>query len=173
MGIRQTLNRNPVLSGVAAAMIVVLVLAAQLRRGGAGRERVPPPPGEAKQFFTVDDGKNWFVDDAARVPPFKHEGKDAYRVIVYRCPDGDTFPARLERFAEPARKRLQDAVDRARARGEAIESATAGLNPEMEVKRPGQREWVRYTPKTMKEYAAVMEVQCPDGSHEVEQVFPD
>src|SRR5688572_13275444 len=128
-------------------MIVGMVVATQLKRGCSDGERELPPPDEAKQFFTTDDGRNWFTDDAAKVPPFKHEGKDAYRVVVYRCTEGDEFAARLERYAEPARKRLQDAVDRARARGDTLPAAAAGFNPEMEVKRPGAPEWVRHTPK--------------------------
>jgi len=66
---------------------------------------------------------------------------------------------------------LQSAVDRA---GGAAPQGEQTFNPEMEVKRPGDKDWVRYTPKTTKEYAAVMEVSCPDGSDETPvEVLPE
>jgi hypothetical protein len=174
VGIRQSLNRNPILSSVIAGAIVVIVSAMQLRNGCSDDDDDElPPPEQRKQFFTIDDGQNWFAADATKVPPFKHQGKDAYRVAVYRCRDGKEFASRLERFPEPARKRLQDGLDQSRARGEPLPDATSSLNPEMEVKRPGQPAWVRYTAKTADAYAAVMEVQCPDGSGDAVRVFPE
>ena len=174
MGIRQTLNRNPVLSGVIAATIVAAVAALQLKRA-CSAPRSSDSSGAARQaFFTVDDGNNWFPADASKVPPFKHQGKDAYRVAVFRCGGGKPFASRLERFGEPVRRRLQDDVDRTIREGKPLPTVGTSYHPEMEIKRPGQTEWVRYTPKTAKEFSDIMEVRCPDGSTSpAESVLPD
>jgi hypothetical protein len=172
VGIRQTLNRNPVLTSAIAAVIIIIIAATQLKRACSA-----PRPDESqdttrKAYFTIDDGINWFPDDASKVPPFKYQGKDAYRVAVFRCAGGKPFVARLERFSEPTRKRLQDAVDANRGKDQAAPAGAPHMD--MEVKRPGEKEWVRLSSKTAKEYTAVMEVRCPDGSSEgIEPVYPD
>ena len=171
MGIRQTLNRNPVLTSAIAAVIIAIVAAMQLKRA-CSAPRPDAPQGTRKAYFTVDDGEHWFADDASKVPPFEYDGKDAYRVAVFRCAGGKPFAARLERFSEPTRKRLQDAVDAAQAGGKPM--PVSAPNAEMEIKRPGEKEWVKQSSKTAKDFAAIMAVRCPDGSAErIEPVFPD
>src|SRR5688500_13766950 len=50
-------------------------------------------------WFTTDDGKTLFTDNARKLPPFDHYGKPAYRAYVYTCDGGKTqFVAFLERY---------------------------------------------------------------------------
>ena len=165
MGIRQKLNDNPALTvGVAAIVIAAAGLVAYRTSCSDDGERADTgrPP---KQFFTTDEGPNpsLFVDDATKVPPFDHDGKPAYRARVYRCAHGKQFVLNLERFNDADRKRLQDAIDRSTsARGHAP-SPDSFFNA-MEVKKPGDKEWVRLTPATREKYERILRPVCPEGS---------
>ena len=57
-------------------------------------------------FFTDDDGKTWFPDDAKRVPPFDRNGKPAVRAHVYKC-GGKTFVNHMERYTPEAKKKVE------------------------------------------------------------------
>src|SRR5690242_15812342 len=87
VGVRETLNRYPRTTMV---MIAIALLAAVYflwsAMGGstAGRSGT-------QAYFSIDDGKTWFVDDGKKIPPFQKGGKDAVRAYVYRCPDGTKF----------------------------------------------------------------------------------
>jgi hypothetical protein len=50
-------------------------------------EARPAPKEEAvtRAFYTTDDGKTWFTDDAERLPPFDHGGKQAVRLYLFSC----------------------------------------------------------------------------------------
>jgi hypothetical protein len=174
VGIRQKLNDNPAMSvGVAAIVIAGAALVAFRTScsGDAVEARSGPP---SRQFFTTDEGPSpqLFVDDATRVPPFDHGGKPAYHARVYRCPHGKQFVACLDRFNEPDRKRLQEAVDRAKAINGHAPPADSFFNA-IEVKKPGDKEWVRLSNATRDRYEAIVKPVCPEGSTAgVERVIP-
>jgi hypothetical protein len=174
VGIRQKLNDNPAMAvGVAVVVIVAATLVA-IRTScsdGDGEPRSGPP---TRQFFTTDEGPNpnLFVDDAAKVPAFDHGGKPAYRARVYRCPHGKQFVAYLERFNETDRKRLQEAVDRAKAINGHAPSQDSFYNA-IEVKKPGDEEWVRLSNATRERFEDIVAPVCPEGSTEgVAPVMP-
>jgi hypothetical protein len=174
VGIRQKLNDNPAIAvGVAAIVIAGAALVAyRTSCSNDGDEPRSGPP--TKLFFTTDDSPNpkLFVDDATKVPPFDHGGKPAYRARVYRCPHGKQFVACLERFNEPERKQLQAAIDRAKALNGRAPSQDSFYNS-VEVKKPGDKEWVRLSNATRERYEDVVNPVCPEGSADgVEPVLP-
>jgi hypothetical protein len=131
--------------------------------------------GKGKQFFSVDDGQKWFVDDASKVPPFEHDGKPAYRAVVYRCKtDGREFVARLERYDDTNRKRIEQLVaNHGGAQSPAGMTQLTQVLQQVEVKRPGDATWVAQTPQATQAYERVMHPQCPaDASHDLEPVIP-
>ena len=160
MGIREKLNDNPARTGGVVATCVAIALLVLLRPGcssprGGGADR-----GDPQEFFTVDDGQTWFAADAAKLPPFDHQGKPAYRAQVYRCGGGKPFAAYLERYGEAERKRLEELLA-----GEGANSMEAiKLMSQVEVKKPGAKDWLRATPATMQRFHAVRAPRCPDGS---------
>ena len=162
MGIREKLNENPnITTGITIAVIVMVVgfiVYSTMGRGPSGG----PPPVENRAFYTVDDGATWFAEDATKVPPFDHNGKQAVRAKVYRC-DGKTFVNHMERYTPDAQKRLQQAY--ARAVNEAdvpLPDASA-----TEVKSPGEGQWVLATdPRAVK----IIAPKCASGN--LEMVVP-
>lgn len=124
-------------------------------------------------FYSTDDGKTWFVDDAEKIPPFDKDGKPAYRVYVYRCADGKPFISHLERYTPEAKKKLEEIV----AKG-----PDADVDPgvmEMiymngvEVKDPGtgDKGWVKQS--NFDRAAKITTPACPDGTTDtLEPVLP-
>jgi hypothetical protein len=157
VSIRETLNKNPIYA-VILAVVCIGVFAAVMFWSGEDDE--PVFGYEGKRFFSVDDGATYFAADVTNIPPFQHEGKTAYGVKVYRCADGEERVAYLERYRESALKRIRD-MD-----GGTIKQPIKALeyldnSGALEVKRPGETEWVRQNgPK----YEEIVLPTCPDGS---------
>jgi uncharacterized protein YaiE (UPF0345 family) len=155
--IREKLNKNPIYAVILAVVCIGIFVAVTF---WPGDEEKPIFGYEGKRFFTVDDGATYFSADVMNIPPFQHEGKTAYRLKVYRCADGKERVAYLERYRESALKRIRD-MD-----GGTIKQPIAALeyldaSGALEVKRPGETEWVRYaTPQA----SEITDVTCPDGS---------
>lgn len=163
MGIRQTMNENPALSiGVTAGAILVAIIIIIWELVGG---KSPTSTAAINQsFFTDDDGKTFFADDANKIPPFMHNGKPAYKVLVFKCKDGKPFVAHMERYTEEGKKRLEDTKQ---TRGRLAQ----GMGAFMEVKKPGQPTWVRMTGDNPRAWSEIMRVTCPDGGAP-EPVFP-
>jgi hypothetical protein len=111
---------------------------------------------DARGFFSSDDGKTWFADEAKNVPPFTKGGKEAVRAHVYRCPDGKQFVVWLERYTPESKKQLEAALN-AKAGGPPSLPTDA---PQVEVKLPGAATWVRSTDAKA---AAIMTPKCAAG----------
>lgn len=135
---------------VAAVVIITIVAAgaAVLWRGS----RAPDDPASATEaWFTTDDGKTWFADSAAKLSPFEHAGKLAYRCYVFTCDGGATkFVSHLERHPAGAHKALNKG---------------APFDPmrvvSVEVKDPltGEKGW---TPQTNPRADVIKAPRCPD-----------
>src|SRR5262245_29469532 len=101
MGVREALNQSrKVKWGVFAGIVLLAVIGflwSSGSGGGAGTSGT-------NAYFSTDDGKSWFVDDANKVPPFPKNGKDAVRAYVYKAPDGTKFVSHLERYTPDAKK---------------------------------------------------------------------
>ena len=153
MGLRQTLNENPV---VTSAIVGVITLGAIFMVGrqacGGGPDITAGIP--TKAYYSSDEGKSKFVDDAKKIAPFKDkDGKEAYRVVVYKCPDGKEIVNHLERYPEDQRAAI-----------EASGGPTGSMLGQMakEIKRPGDKAWV--TMKTPDKFAKVASAKCAGGT---------
>jgi hypothetical protein len=129
--------------------------------------------GVPAQHFSADDGNTWFADDAAKIPPIDHEGKTAYRVRVFRCPSGREFACHLERFSPDDKKNIEEQIQALTAQGRQVDVARMGVTPTMQVKKPGDKEWLSAKPQSMSQYTLAMQPKCPDGHTEgLEPVYP-
>jgi hypothetical protein len=109
-----------------------------------------------KAYFSTDDGKTWFSDDASRPFPFDHDGRPAYRAEIFRC-GGTTFCAYLEALPDEERDAIAGLPVNWQARFAALQSAS----DQIMVKKPGDAAWVRPGHDT---YAQITTPTCPDGS---------
>lgn len=165
MSLRDKINKNPTQTAAITAVAIFLALLVILWQwgcfGGGG--------GVGKSYYTVDDGKTFFVDDSNKIPPFKHEGRDAVRAHVFRCGSGDPFVGYLEMYTPQDKKMMEDAMA-----GKAPPQAYSGYSGQAMVKRPGTgpQGWVALMPGTTQFYAQVVQVTCPDGGVP-ERVYPD
>lgn len=166
MGIRESLNQNPkVVTGVTIA-VIVLALAWIFWPSGAGEGGAGGAAGKA--FFSIDDGKSFFVDEIRKVPPFPKDGKDAYRAYVYKCRDGKRFVSHLERYTPDAKKKLETILADTKQFQDPTMLETIQTTG-VEVKAPGQGNWVRQgDPKA----SAIMTPKCTGGG-DPEPVLPD
>jgi hypothetical protein len=116
-----------------------------------------------KAFYSDDDGATTFVDDAAKRPPFQHNGKEAVGVQMFKC--GRTkFIGYLERYSEQSLA----AIEAARRDRNFDPRALSAIRPD--VKKPGQKLWVSPgSPEGQK----ILNVKCPDGRNDkIEIVSP-
>lgn len=156
MGFAEELEKNKKTVVIVSLLVLVALVVSfmTLRTGGP-----PRPPGASttpKSFYTVDDGKTWFPDDATLVPGFDHGGKPAYRAQVYKCgTDGAPFVAYMQRVEEGARK----SAEAARAQGKKLAEVEELWQDKIEVKKPGEGKWVPAKGPGEK----VMIVTCPEG----------
>lgn len=166
MGFAEEYEKNKKLVvGVAVLVLVALVVVVMTLVGGPSRPSLPS--GKAKVFYTDDDGKTWFADDADQLPGFDHGGKPAYKVQVYQCGDGGKpFVGYLVRIEEGARK----AAETARAAGKTPKQVEEVWRDKIEVKKPGDAKWVVTGARTPGE--KVMAVTCPDGKSTPTIVLP-
>jgi hypothetical protein len=162
VGLRETLNNNSkITTGVTIALIVVVlgyIIYAGTGHGPGGS----PAPAKDRVFYTDDDGATWFADDATKIPPFDHNGKQAVRARVYRC-GGKTFVNHVERYTPEVQKRLQQAQARSAGGGDVVAAEVAGI----EIKSPGEERWVNANdPAATK----IMHPKCSGG--DLELVLP-
>ena len=164
MGVRERLNDNPRIAvGVAAAILVVTCTVVALQFSGASTGE---PSSSA--FFTTDDGKTWFVDDATKLAPFQRDGKEAVRAYVFEC-NGTRFVNHLERFTPDGRKAAEAAIG-----GKGAEQATPVAGQlrlsGAEIKKPGSKHW---TPLSdMPKAGPILRPKCPNGTDEPKPLEP-
>jgi hypothetical protein len=167
MSVRETINKNPRVTGIVAGCVVLLAIGAIFWQGlGSSNSAANAPL--PKTYFTVDDGKTFFPDLATRVPPFTTaDGKTAYRVRVIHCAStGKLSVAHLEKFSEADRQRLEANLKDPKAARVMAEFSVGTIEPNVMVKKPltGDRGWVTNTPQTARQYEAIIQAKCPDGT---------
>lgn len=157
MSVREILNRNPVLAtGSALVIVLVAVIVAYFSYKSSAVEAVSPI---TQVYYSNDDGKSWFADSIAKVPPFDKDGKEADLAYVYQCPDGKRFVAYLQRYTPEGKKNL----DAARAHW----TPSGGMLPNVssqqtEVKKPSQSQWTNGADQAA---IAIMTLRCPAGGY--------
>jgi hypothetical protein len=173
MGILEAINRHPRRVSVALGAVILIsgtVIASQMR-GGAGAVLAK------HAYFTDDDGKSFFVDDASNIPPFDHNGKEAVAAHVFATGHDSPFVGYMERAVTPA---ARDGIEKAReellqdAAKQAVPMPSSELiqriRQNTEVKRPGDTKWIAATSKAVR---AIYAVSSPAGSSDVpHEVLP-
>jgi hypothetical protein len=121
----------------------------------SGQELPPSEPVGNLEFYSDDDGATYFADDINELTPFKHEGKDAVRAYVYRCPGSPPFVGLLQRQTEFGRQQRGVA-------GGTGSRPTVAEPAVYEVKKPGEKNpWLPVDPKHFTKVLEVMNVTCP------------
>lgn len=105
MGLREKMNENPRLTtGVTIGVVVIALILIVYQLWPAS-----PIQPISQAFYTIDEGKTWFVEDIEKVPPFQHNGKEAVRAHVFVCGEsGQKFVGWMEKFTPDAKKKLDD-----------------------------------------------------------------
>jgi hypothetical protein len=131
LGIREKMNeKQGVIVCIASAIIVGAAIVSILKARDQDR---PPIPSRA--FYTVDDGKTFFVDDINNISPFEHDGRTAYRCYVFSCDGGKTkFVGRLERYTSQGKAEAEDLLKHHVSLGMPLKRF---VSMETEIKAPG------------------------------------
>ena len=167
MGIRESINKNPTITAAVTGGIILLAMVFILwntcSSGGGGADAV------GKTFFSIDDGKTFYPDDANKIPPYTKDGKQAVRAHVFTCDGGKTkFVGYLEMYTPEEKKMMEDAIA-----GKAPAAVYAGYTGQAMVKRPGAPKWIKLMPGSTTAYQQTVQVQCPGGTGTPERVYPD
>jgi hypothetical protein len=167
VGIRETLNKNPTYTAAGTAAIILLALLFIMWQACDGGGGGPGAPGQA--FYSIDDGKTYFIDEAGKIPPFKKDGKDAVRAHVFTCDGGKTkFVGYLEAYSPQDKKVMEETIS-----GKRPAQPYPGYTGQAMVKKPGMPNFIPLMPGTTEAYAKVVQVTCPDANTVPERVYPD
>jgi hypothetical protein len=159
MALRETLNKYPKVAVGVLAIVVTASISLAFRMGSDSAGGVP-----TQLYYSADDGQSFFVDNAERIPPFDHGGKQAVRASVYRYgASGKPFVAYLERLNADGQKKVLDPQLTSDQRAELASRYS-------EIKKPGEKDWVRANSAAA---SRVMARKPPQGAtEELEPVFP-
>src|SRR5690348_348924 len=156
MGFAEEIEKNKRTVVIVSVLVLVAIIVVVWTLSGPSRPSLPS--GKAKVFYSVDDGKTYFADDAEQLPGFDHGGKPAYKAQVYQCGDnGKPFVAYLVKVEDGARK----SAEAARAQGRGPKEVAEIWQGKIEVKKPGEGKWVPTGWRTPGE--KIMQVTCPDS----------
>lgn len=167
MGVRQRIQGNPRLVGGVGAVLVIFAA------GVIYHETLGQPHQDLQlvnsAFYSDDDGKSWFIDDASKIPPFDHDGKKAVRAVVYRYDDDKKFVAYLERFSDAQLPQVQAVI------AAHPEQASHWLHGAMQVKKPGSLKWIEPGDGNVANtiaYEKIITPEAPDGSKNLSPILP-
>ena len=163
MGLRETLNQNPAITTGATIGLIVVILAVIIWQsvGGGGPGT---PSSTPKAFYSIDDGKSWFADDASKIPPFDKGGKQAVKAMVFSC-NGKQFVAWLQRYTPEAKQKIETAMKSGGGKPDFGRIDTVQMTG-VEVKAPGGKDWVKQTDP------AAAKIMTPDCTGTLELVSP-
>jgi hypothetical protein len=125
----------------------------------------------AKLFFTDDDGKTWFADDATKFPPFADaNGKQAVQAYVFKCGEhGKAFVGYMLKYTPEGQKRMKDAMNQ--PNGQILDIPPTAFGDSL-VKKPGDADWVSRT-SDVEAYQKATTPVCPDGGTDIYPVNPN
>jgi len=172
MGVREKINTKKSL-GTAFAVALLLAAVGVLAYSNWPQHRFAGKTA----FYSDDDGQTWFIDTIYKSTPFDHNGKQAYRAMIYSCESGKTkFCAYLMRDKPEDKKRLDDAVAQAAQQGNPPSSVTLfddkGILNDMEIKQPGPgHDWFpSLSPKAVDEINASL---APHADGTLDMVYAE
>jgi len=154
-GIRQWISEHARLATGLFAALVLIAVGSIVAQVVANRHKFPNSSPDA--FFSVDDGKTFFVASTDNVPPFDYKGQQAVHAYVFEC-DGKRFVGYLERYSPDAHKAILDGK-----RSREIEMFGR------ELKKPGTGSWIKSGNINLE--APITDVRGP-GGREVVPVEP-
>ena len=153
MGVRESLNQRPWITVGGSAVLIVLALVAitwEIHQGDSGS------PVPARAFYSDDDGKTYFADGLDKVPPYLDSaGKTAVQAMVYQCGEATPFVGYLLRFTDQTKKGIEAGT---------IPRGRGGMTGGIEVKRPGNKNWLRFDPARRQPFDQITSIACPGGS---------
>jgi hypothetical protein len=171
LGIRQSVNENPVIAGSVAGVIIVSILLFLVVRSCSSAPDPMEGSGATKAFFSTDDGKTWFADDAKRIPPYTvdkpgdpNHGKVAWGARVARCGGGAPFVWTLEKYSDADKQKLEELLkqqgDKAKGLPQGYMSGAYAM-----LKKPGtgDKGWLKLDVGNTVQYAEMAQPKCPDG----------
>ena len=141
MGLRETIDRHRGITIGIAVLAIVGTGVAMFVNGDSSSEASLT----TRSFYTVDDGKTWFVDSADKTPPFDHDGKPAYRVRLFSVDGGKKpFAGYLERYTPEAIKKIEAAKrGETEPKGRSVLSIVEELMISgTEIRKPGETIWI-------------------------------
>jgi hypothetical protein len=164
MNAREALSKHPGV-GIGAAVACVLLAVGIIFLQTRGNST--PSEGDAKAFYTVDDGQTWFADDLMNLPPFDKDGKQAVRAFVFQGSDGKQFVGYLQRFTPEAKRAIEkiSTPDPNRTGPPDASGIQMAYTVGREVKRPGDAKWINGG--EIQKSLQITKVKCPDGSDAV------
>jgi hypothetical protein len=168
VGIRQTINENPAITAAATGAIIVLALIFIIVEALPHHPKAGPP---GKLYFSDDDGKSWFPDDATKIPPYTDSnGKEAVQAYVYKCgQSGEPFVGYLLKYSPDGQQRMQQALSQ--PNGRMMDIPPTAFSDTL-VKKPGDADWVSRAQDDAAFRKASTPV-CPDGGTEIFPVTPN
>jgi hypothetical protein len=163
LGIREFMKRRQSVTTILACVMIVggaVAIYLQVREMSSSS-------GPGKAFFTVDDGKSYFVDDARKLAPFDRDGRKAVRAHVFEC-GGKREVGYLSCYAPEALKAMEEAkavAGTGRPPPNVHVLANIGTMGTL-VKRPGEANWVSQADAPRA--TAIRVFRCRDGSTALE-----
>jgi hypothetical protein len=156
MSVREAINRRPWIS---VAVMGVAILTAAVVVGRSVRDTVPVESGADRVYFSDDDGKTYFADDASKIPPFDHNGKTAYLAGVFQFEGAKPFVACLIRYTPEGKAELERFS--AAERNSSDPRVNAVKLRSREIKAPGEKKW---TPADSEAFDVYLAPPRPEGA---------
>jgi hypothetical protein len=165
--IREMLRSKPQVGvGICVALLALGLVVAWSTMGSSAASAPSVP---AKLYFTDDDGKTYFADDSALVPPFDHNGKQAYQAAVFKCPGGQPFVGYLMTYSRSGKSQLE-AMPESTRRSASVEVMNIRKGESL-VRKPGDKVWASLAGD--RPVGQILNPACPSGSGDrPEQIVP-
>jgi hypothetical protein len=157
MGVREWSENHPRVTYSVVGACVVAAITTVVVNVMASRHGYPTKAPDS--YFTIDDGKTFFVASSDNYPPFDYKGQQAVHAYVFEC-SGKRFVGYMERYNSSV-KQMLDA-------GKLLTAEMSRFGREM--KKPGDSAWVKTGDINVE--AKLENVTCPDGQGTPEAVEP-
>lgn len=156
---RETSRSRTTVAIASAVCVLGLVLLLAAWRLSSGTPLLSTAPKAPQAFYTTDDGKTYFADDASHGFSYVHNGQPAVQAAVYTCDGGKTCFVGYLRRSTPGAPPAANTTDPTKPGyvSPILEQMIHGI----QVKKPGEGEWL---PIQSRVAAAIMRVSCPSSN---------